>query len=49
MMLRFVASRTVFEHDYKLPEGSIRLVLPSGYTAHSDGKIANLLKKWGEG
>ena len=34
------------EKDFKLPEVSVRLVLPSGRKAHSDGKIANLLKKW---
>jgi Na+/H+-dicarboxylate symporter len=35
------------EHDYKLPEGSVRLVLPTGRKAHADGKIDNLLKRWG--
>ncbi|MBK5292301.1 MAG: hypothetical protein JJE04_11565 [Acidobacteriia bacterium] len=35
------------EKDFKLPEGSIRLVLPSGRKAHVDGKISNLLKRWG--
>jgi hypothetical protein len=34
------------ERDYKLPEGSVRLVLPSGRRAHVDGKINNLLRKW---
>ena len=35
------------EKDFKLREGSVRLVLPSGYKAHADGKISNLLKRWG--
>jgi hypothetical protein len=34
------------EKNFKLPEGSVRLVLPSGYKAHADGKISNLLKRW---
>lgn len=34
------------ESDYKLPDGSVRLVLPSGRKAHMDGKIANLLNRW---
>ena len=34
------------ERDYGLPEGSVRIVLPSGRRAHVDGKIANLLKRW---
>jgi hypothetical protein len=34
------------ERAYKLPEGSVRLVLPSGRRAHVDGKIENLLKRW---
>jgi len=35
------------ERDYKLPEGSVRLVLPSGRYAHVDGKVNNLLIRWG--
>lgn len=34
------------EKDFKLPEGSVKLVLPSGRKAHLDGKILNLLKRW---
>lgn len=34
------------EQDYKLPEGSVKLVLPSGRKAHVDGKILNLLNRW---
>jgi hypothetical protein len=34
------------ERDYKLPEGSVRLHLPSGRKAHVDGSIHNLLTKW---
>lgn len=35
------------EKNFKLPDGSVRLVLPSGRTAHRDGKISNLLRRWG--
>ena len=28
------------EHDYKLPEGSVCLVLPNRRRAHVDGKIS---------
>jgi len=35
------------ERDYQLPKGSVRLVLPSGRKAHVDGKIENLLNRWG--
>jgi hypothetical protein len=35
------------EHDYKLPEGSVALKLPNGRRAHVDGKIRNLLERWG--
>jgi hypothetical protein len=34
------------ERDYKLPEGSVRLYLPSGRRAHVDGSIQNLLTRW---
>jgi hypothetical protein len=34
------------ECDYKLPEGSVRLYLPSGRRAHVDGSIQNLLNRW---
>lgn len=34
------------ERDYKLPEGSVRLYLPSGRRAHVDGSIQNLLNRW---
>jgi Na+/H+-dicarboxylate symporter len=34
------------ERDYQLPEGSVRLVLPSGRKAHTDGKVNNLLTRW---
>ena len=34
------------EKNFKLPEGSVRLVLPTGRKAHVDGKISNLLKRW---
>lgn len=34
------------ERNFKLPKGSVRLVLPSGRRAHADGKINNLLKRW---
>jgi len=35
------------EQDYKLPEGSVCLLLPTGRKAHVDGKIDNLLNRWG--
>lgn len=31
---------------FKLPEGSVKLVLPSGKKAHLDGRIKNLLAQW---
>lgn len=34
------------ERDYRLPDGSVCLVLPSGRKAHVDGKISNLLARW---
>lgn len=34
------------EKDFKLPNGSVKLVLPSGRKAHLDGHISNLLNKW---
>lgn len=34
------------ERVFKLPEGSVRLVLPNGRKAHQDGRISNLLKRW---
>ena len=37
---------TRIEHDFKLPAGSVKLILPSGRKAHVDGKIANLLSQW---
>ncbi len=36
------------ERDYKLPEGSVRLYLPSGRRAHVDGTIQNLLNRRGK-
>jgi hypothetical protein len=36
------------ERDYQLPKGSVRLVLPSGRRVHVDGKIENLLNRWGK-
>jgi hypothetical protein len=35
------------ERDYKLPDGSVCFLLPSGRKAHVDGKIDNLLSRWG--
>jgi hypothetical protein len=35
------------DRDYKLPDGSVCLLLPSGRKAHIDGKINNLLSRWG--
>jgi hypothetical protein len=35
------------ERDYKLPPGSVALVLRSGRKARRDGSIASLLKEWG--
>lgn len=37
---------TRIERDYQLPEGSVRLVLPSGRKAHIDGRINNLIERW---
>jgi hypothetical protein len=34
------------ERDFKLPSGSVKLVLPNGRKAHLDGKISNLLDRW---
>lgn len=34
------------ERNFKLPEGSVRLFLPSGRRAHADGLIQNLLNRW---
>jgi hypothetical protein len=31
---------------FKLPDGSVKLVLPNGKKAHADGRILNLLSKW---
>jgi hypothetical protein len=31
---------------FKLPEGSVKLVLPTGKKAHVDGRIKNLLAQW---
>jgi hypothetical protein len=31
---------------FKLPDGSVKLVLPSGRKAHIDGRIKNLLAQW---
>ena len=31
---------------FKLPDGSVRLLLPSGKKAHIDGRIKNLLAQW---
>lgn len=36
------------ERAYHLPKGSVLLVLPSGRRAHIDGKIENLLNRWGK-
>lgn len=35
------------EKVFKLPEGSVRLVLPSGRKARSDKKIEAWLRDWG--
>ena len=34
------------EKNFKLPGGSVCLILPSGRRAHFDGSIDNLLKRW---
>jgi hypothetical protein len=34
------------EKAFKLPEGSVKLLLPSGKKAHLDGRIKNLLSQW---
>lgn len=41
--------RSIVKHiqeTYDLPKGSVKLVLPNGNTAHSDGKVKNLRKQW---
>jgi hypothetical protein len=37
--------RTI-EKTYKLPEGSVQLVYPSGRKVRSDATVGNLRKKW---
>lgn len=34
------------ERDYGLPEGSVKLIYPSGRKARSDAAVGTLLKQW---
>lgn len=42
------AAQATIAHDYGLPDGCIRLVLPNGRKARSDKTIAGLRRDWGE-
>ena len=42
------SAETTIAKDYGLPEGCIRLILPSGRKARSDKTIASLRKDWGD-